>query len=221
MVHPAHAARLCGAYIRALRSKEDAHFEVRVRAEWNTRSANTVSKPPPSTPDNTWQQQTRLIFIDLLIYCVRTIIPTEQTQFTLGFLRRLAMHDHLVALNYPRLIPSGVHRKTERDMAVSSSALVNSGVSTRPYSMPSGGYGTGLGLSGSALRPRVGSVEYDPAAGTDSLEPHWLLELCIQVCNVALVLRAHGYVSVLEVVYSSLGGPGCALFSLVDIAIAK
>ncbi|CAN0055320.1 unnamed protein product [Pylaiella littoralis] len=134
VVHPAHAARLCGAYIRALRSKGDAPFE---------------------------------------------------TQFTLGFLRRLAMHDHLVALNYPRLIPSGVHRKTERDMAVLSSALVNSGFSTRPYSMPSGGYGAGLGLSGSALRPRVGSVEYDQAAATDSLEPHWLLELCIQACMSA------------------------------------
>lgn len=29
VVHPAHAARLCVSYIRALRSKEDAPFEVR------------------------------------------------------------------------------------------------------------------------------------------------------------------------------------------------
>lgn len=28
VVHPAHAARLCGAYIRALRSKEDSPFLV-------------------------------------------------------------------------------------------------------------------------------------------------------------------------------------------------
>lgn len=95
------------------------------------------------------------------------------------------MFDHVVALNSPRLIPSGVHRKTERDMAVSmsSTALVNSGSYSRPYSMPSGGYGPGLGLTGSAMRPRLGSMEFDAGAtATDSLEPHWLLELCIQVC---------------------------------------
>ena len=102
------------------------------------------------------------------------------------------MYDHVVALNSPRLIPSGVSRKTERDMAVSmtSTALVNSGgnSSARPYSMPSGGYGAGLGLSGSALRPRVGSMEFDAGAtATDSLEPHWLLELCIQVECVGMV----------------------------------
>lgn len=92
------------------------------------------------------------------------------------------MYDHVVALNSPRLIPSGVYRKSERDLAVSSSsALVNSGVPTRPYSMPAGGFGPGLGLSGSALRPRLGSSEFDGATATDSLEPHWLLELVIQV----------------------------------------
>lgn len=108
-----------------------------------------------------------------------------QTEFTLGFLRRLAMYDHVVALNSPRLIPSGVHRKTERDLAVASSALVNSGGTTRPYSVPSGGVGVGVGvgsvLSGAALRPRVGSSELDGATPTDSLEPHWLVELVIQV----------------------------------------
>lgn len=124
----------------------------------------------------------------VLQHASRLPAPDDQTQFTLGFLRRLAMYDHVVALNSPRLIPSGVHRKTERDMAVSTSttALVNSGgnSSARPYSMPSG-YGAGLGLSGSALRPRVGSMEFDAGAtATDSLEPHWLLELCIQVPSV-------------------------------------
>ncbi|CAN0423915.1 unnamed protein product, partial [Ectocarpus sp. 12 AP-2014] len=130
VVHPAHAARLCGSYIRVMRSSQDALYE---------------------------------------------------TQFTLGFLRRLAMYDHVVALNSPRLIPSGVNRKTERDLALWCSST--SGTSARPYSMPSGGYGVGLGLSGSALRPRLGSLEFDAAAtATDSLEPHWLLELCIQAC---------------------------------------
>lgn len=109
------------------------------------------------------------------------------------------MYDHVVALNSPRLIPSGVHRKTERDMNKSSAAGALSGSSpagggvggggvgsssTRPYSMPSGGggYGPGLGLSGAA---RGGSLEFDAGPGsapTDSLEPHWLLELCIQAC---------------------------------------
>lgn len=126
-------------------------------------------------------------------------LPPNQTQFTLGFLRRLAMYDHVVALNSPRLIPTGVHRKTERDMAVSmsSTALVNSGgnSSTRPYSMPSSGYGAGL--SGSALRPRVGSMEFDAGAtAPDSLEPHWLLELCIQVCVCVCVLNLSGGVDV-------------------------
>lgn len=130
--------------------------------------------------------------------CLSLPAPAKQTQFTLGFLRRLAMYDHVVALNSPRLIPSGVHRKTERDMAVamSSTALVNSGgnSSTRPYSMPSGGYGAGLGLSGSALRPRVGSMEFDAGAATDSLEPHWLLELCIQVCTCMYVFCRCRYI---------------------------
>ncbi|CAM9251564.1 unnamed protein product [Ascophyllum nodosum] len=140
VVHPAHAARLCGSYIRALRSKEDAPFE---------------------------------------------------TQFTLGFLRRLAMHDHVVALNSPGLIPSGVHRKTERDLAVASSTLVNSGGSSRPYSVPSGGVGValGLGLSGAAVRPRVGSLELDGVTPTDSLDPHWLVELCVQKACVGATVH--------------------------------
>ncbi|CAM9497928.1 unnamed protein product, partial [Scytosiphon promiscuus] len=135
VVHPAHAARLCGAYIRALRSRADSLFE---------------------------------------------------TQFTLGFLRRLAMYDHVVALNSPRLIPTGVNRKTERDTAVSSTAMVNSGNSTRPYSMPSGGYSAVGVMSGTGgLRGSGGSLEFDGATATDSLEPHWLLELCIQACMSA------------------------------------
>lgn len=92
------------------------------------------------------------------------------------------MYDHVVALNSPRLIPTGVNRKTERDTAVSSSAMVNSGNSTRPYSMPSGGYsGVGLMSGTGGLRGSGGSLEFDGAPATDSLEPHWLLELCIQV----------------------------------------
>lgn len=41
--------------------------------------------------------------------------------------------------------------------------------------MPSGGSGMG--------RPRIGSLELDgvATAASDSLEPHWLLELAIQV----------------------------------------
>lgn len=95
------------------------------------------------------------------------------------------MYDHVVALNSPRLIPSGVHHKTERDIAVSSYALVNLGVSVRPYSMPSGMHGPGLGLSGSALRPQLGVTESDGVTAANNLEPHWLLELVIQVCYAA------------------------------------
>ena len=108
------------------------------------------------------------------------------------------MHDHVVALNSPGLIPSGVHRKTERDLAVASSTLVNSGGSSRPYSVPSGGVGValGLGLSGAAVRPRVGSLELDGVTPTDSLDPHWLVELVIQAGGLlstfaAKMVRAH------------------------------
>ncbi|CAM9845316.1 unnamed protein product, partial [Sphacelaria rigidula] len=140
VVHPAHAARLSGTYIRALRKKEDAPFE---------------------------------------------------TEFTLGFLRRLAMYDHVVALNSPRLIPAGVQRKTERerDMSVPSNTTGGSSLqamgfsaSGRPYSTPPGGLGVSAPYPAPGVRPRVGSTEMDGVSGTDSLEPHWLLELVIQAC---------------------------------------
>lgn len=112
-----------------------------------------------------------------------------KTQFTLGFLRCLAKHDHVVALNSPRLIPVGVQRRSERDLLQCSSALLpQGGFSTRPYSTPPGGLGVIAPYPVPSVRARVGSTEMDGVSGTDCLEPHWLLELVIQVSLLLNVL---------------------------------
>lgn len=90
------------------------------------------------------------------------------------------MYDHVVALNSPRLIPAGVQRKSERD---AGSLLQPTRFSStgRPYSTPPGGLGVSAPYPAAGVRPRVGSTEMDGVSGTDSLEPHWLLELVMQV----------------------------------------
>lgn len=108
--------------------------------------------------------------------------PSNQTHFTLGFLRRLAMYDHVVALNTPRLIPAGVQRMSERDVLHGAGVLLpHDGFPARPYSTPPGGLGVIAPYPVPSVRARVGSTDMDGISGTDSLEPHWLLELVIQV----------------------------------------
>lgn len=60
------------------------------------------------------------------------------------------------------------------------------GVSARPYSLPSGGFGD---TSIIARLLGYSSSDFDGAGSTDSLEPHWLLEIVIQVCPRACVSR--------------------------------
>lgn len=97
------------------------------------------------------------------------------------------MYDHVVALNSPRLIPAGVSRKIERSSLPqigSVGALQQTAgfsASGRPYSAPVGGLGVTAPYPAPSIRPRVGSTEIEGVSATDSLEPHWLLELVIQV----------------------------------------